>query len=307
MLVASVSASAAPVVKGYVLVKPKPGLPDVAFGKALAAHGSHVLGEIGQLGIFRVAVPANAAEEQFARRLAEHPHIKFAEPDELVAPAFSVNDPYAPKSWHLAKVNAPAAWDVSKGNGVIVAVLDSGIDAAHPDLAGALVPGWNLYDNNGVTADVYGHGTKVAGVVGARGNNGTGVTGLAWQSRMMPVRVTDTSGNGTWSAIAGGLSWAADHGAKVANLSFAVQGSASTRTAAQYFRNKGGVVVNSAGNSGTLDPSTPTEALVSVSATDSADKRASWSNYGAFVDVSAPGVSLMTTTRGGGYGSVSGP
>jgi hypothetical protein len=122
----------------------------------------------------------------------------------------------------------------------------------------------------------------------------------------MPVRVTDTSGIGSLSMFSNGLTYAADHGARVANLSFPVQSSSSTQTAAQYFVNKGGLVFNSAGNYGTLDTTPASSALVSVSATTSSDTIASWSSYGPYVDVSAPGVGIWTTSMGGGYSGVSG-
>jgi hypothetical protein len=122
----------------------------------------------------------------------------------------------------------------------------------------------------------------------------------------MPVRVTDTSGIGTLSAFANGLTYAADHGARVANLSFPVQSSSSTQTAAQYFMNKGGVVFNSAGNYGALDSTPPSNSLVSVSATGNTDVIASWSSYGPYVELSAPGVGIWTTSLGGGYSAVSG-
>src|SRR6185437_470444 len=147
---------------------------------------------------------------------------------------------------------------------------------------------------------------KVAGVVAALGNNSMGVAGVAFNARLMPIRVTDTSGYASISALASGLTYAADHGARVANMSFAVQSYSSVISAAQYFMNKGGVVMNSAGNYGTLDSTAPSNALVSVSATTSSDTLASWSSYGPYVDVSAPGVSIWTTTMGGGYGAVSG-
>ena len=192
------------------------------------------------------------------------------------------------------------------GSGVTVAILDSGIDATHPDLVGQLVPGWNFYDNNSNTADVNGHGTMVAGVVAARGNNSIGVAGVAWGAKLMPVRVRAASGTGTLSAFANGLTYAADHGARIANLSFPVQSSSSTQAAAQYFVNKGGVVFNSAGNYAALDSTPPSNSLVSVSATGSTDIVASWSSYGPYVDLSAPGVGIWTTSLGGGYSSVSG-
>lgn len=292
--------------KGHILVQPRAGLSDAEFDKALAPHGGKVAGRIGNLNVYVVTLPPTASEQAVASALAKHPHLKFAEVDRLVAPGLVTNDAYYGSEWHLQTINAPGAWDLSLGTGVTVAILDSGIDATHPDMQGKLVPGWNFYDNNNNTADVFGHGTMVAGVVGAVGNNTVGVIGVAWGSKLMPVRVTDTSGTGYLSAFASGLNWAADHGAKVANLSFAVQSSSTTQTAAQYFKNKGGVVVNSGGNYSVLDSTAPSDALVSVSATDSTDSRASWSSYGPYIDLSAPGVGIWTTLMGGGYGAVSG-
>jgi subtilisin family serine protease len=293
-------------VKGHILVQPRAGLSDAEFDNALSTQGGKAVGRLGNLNIYVVALPPTASEQAAANALAHNPHIKFAEVDRLIAPAFAPNDPYYGSEWHLQTINAPTAWNTSVGTGVTVAILDSGVDATHPDLLGQLVPGWNFYDNNSNTADVYGHGTMVAGVIAALGNNGVGVAGVAWGAKVMPVRVTDTSGVGTLSAFANGLTYAADHGARVANLSFPVQSSSSTQTAAQYFMNKGGVVFNSAGNYATLDSTPPSNSLVSVSATGSTDTLASWSSYGPYVDVSAPGVGIWTTTLGGGYSAVSG-
>jgi subtilisin family serine protease len=293
-------------VKGYILVQPRPGLSDVEFGKALATQGGKAVGRLGSLDIYVVALPPAASEQAVANALSRHPNVKFAEVDRLVAPALIPNDADYGSEWHLQTINAPTAWNTSIGSGVIVAILDSGVDATHPDLVGQLVPGWNFYDNNSNTADVYGHGTMVAGVVAAHGNNSIGVAGVAWGAKVMPVRVTDTSGIGTLSAFANGLTYAADHGARVANLSFPVQSSSSTQAAAQYFMNKGGVVFNSAGNYGALDSTPASNALVSVSATGSTDVLASWSSFGPYVDLSAPGVGIWTTSLGGGYSAVSG-
>jgi hypothetical protein len=293
-------------VKGHILVQPRAGLSDAEFDKALATQGGKAVGRLGNLDIYVVSLPPTASEQAVANALAHHPNIKFAEVDRLVPPALVPNDTYYGSEWHLQKINAPTAWNTSVGTGVTVAILDSGIDATHPDLVGQLVPGWNFYDNNSNTADVYGHGTLVAGTVAALGNNGLGVAGVAWGAKLMPVRVTDTSGVGTLSAFANGLTYAADHGARVANLSFPVQSSSSTQTAAQYFKNKGGVVFNSAGNYAALDSTPASNALVSVSATGSTDILASWSSYGPYVDLSAPGVGIWTTSLGGGYSAVSG-
>jgi hypothetical protein len=293
-------------VKGHILVQPRAGLSDVEFDKALATQGGKAVGRLGSLDIYVVSLPPTASEQAVADALSHHPHVKFAEVDRLVPPALTPNDAYYGSEWHLQTINAPIAWNTSVGSGVTVAILDSGIDPTHPDLVGQLVPGWNFYDNNSNTADVYGHGTLVAGVVAALGNNAIGVAGVAWGAKLMPVRVTDTSGIGTLSAFANGLTYAADHGARIANLSFPVQSSASTQAAAQYFVNKGGVVFNSAGNYATLDSTPPSSSLVSVSATGNTDVIASWSSYGPYVDLAAPGVGIWTTSLGGGYSAVSG-
>jgi len=300
---ASVTPEAVP---GYILVEPRPGLPEAEFNGIVGAHGGKSIGRIGSLDIHVVMLPPEASEQAVANALRQNPHIKFAEPDAIVPSAFVPNDVYYPNEWHLQTIGAPAAWDIARGSGITVAVLDSGIDPAHPDLASQLVPGWNFWDNNSNTTDVYGHGTKVAGVIGAIGNNSNGVAGVAHNARLMPIRVTDTSGSASISALASGLSYAADHGARVANMSFAVQSYSTVISAAQYFMNKGGVVMNSAGNYATLDPSAASGALVTVSATDGTDALASFSSYGPYVDLAAPGVSIWTTTSGGGYGAVSG-
>lgn len=238
--------------------------------------------------------------------LKHNKHLKFAERDMLVKPS-TTNDPYYSKGWHLPKIGTPTAWQTSSGSNVVIAILDSGVDPDHPDLAAKLVPGWNTYNNNADTADVYGHGTKVAGAAAALTNNSVGVAAVAGDAQVMPMRVTGTDGWASYSAIASALTWAADRGARVANISFyGVETSSSARSAAQYMKNKGGLVVTSAGNYGVEETIAPSDTMITVSATDSNDNKASWSSYGSFVDVAAPGTSIYSTVNGGGYGSVSG-
>jgi len=296
----------AAVVKGRILVQPRAGFPDDEFDKLLATHGGKALGRIRNLDVVVVEVPSHASEEAVAALIAHNPHVKFAEPDRLVAPDLWANDSYYGSEWHLQTMQAPIAWDLSLGAGVTVAILDTGVDASHPDLQGQLVGGWNFYDNNSNTSDVYGHGTKVAGVVAAHSNNAAGVTAMAWNAKLMPLRVSDTTGSANVSTIASALTWAADHGAKVANISYGVHGSATVQAAAQYMKNRGGVVVNSAGNSGALDATPPSDTLITVAATGSTDTRASFSSWGTYVDLAAPGVNIWSTARGGGYAAVSG-
>ncbi len=300
-------ASAAPKwAEGRILLQTKAGLSDAELDKVLKSHNSKAIGHIRPINLHVVEVPKQS-EEAVARALAKNPNIKFAELDMQVEANLTPNDPNYNSAWHLPKIQAPTAWDSSQGNGITIAILDTGVDASHPDLAGKLVPGWNSVSGNTDTADIYGHGTKVAGAAAALTNNSLGVAGVAGAARIMPIRITnDTSGYAYWSDIARGLTWAADQGARVANISYEATSSSSIASAAQYLQGKGGVTVVAAGNSSTDPGYSDSPYMISVSATDSNDAKASWSNYGYFVDVAAPGVSIWTATNGGGYGTVSG-
>lgn len=296
--------------EGRILVQTRAGLADAEFDKILKPHGGKAIGHIRQLNLHVVEVPPQL-EQTVARALANNPHVKFAELDMLVELQELVpNDPNYASAWHLPIIKAPRAWDSSQGNGVTVAILDTGVDPSHPDLSSKLVAGWNSAGDSTITstADVYGHGTMVAGTAAAVTNNGLGVAGVAGAASIMPIRVTNSSdGSAYFSAIANGLTWAADHGARVANISYdMLTTSSAIVNAAQYMIGKGGVVVGAAGNSGTDRGYSDSPYIISVSATDSNDVKASWSSYGYYVDVAAPGVGIWTTTNGGGYGAVSG-
>lgn len=290
--------------KGRVIVETRAGLPSAELGKIIAPHGGSAR-RIGTTNLHIIDLPGNASETAVAALLAHNPHLKFAELDRRVAPALVSNDPYLGSEWHLVKINAGTAWDLSQGSGVTIAVLDTGVLPTHPDLA--QVPGWNFVDNNSNTADVNGHGTIVAGAAAGIANNGTGVAGVAGNAKVMPIRVGDSTGFAYYSAIASGVTYAADHGARVANASFSgVYSSASVQSAASYLKSKGGLLVVAAGNSGTNDGSPATTTMIPVSATDGNDLLASWSSYGSYVAVAAPGVGIWTTTSNGSYGSASG-
>jgi len=284
-----------------VLVGARAGLSDVEVGKIASVHGGKAR-RLGPPGVFAIELPANASEKAVAATLSRHPQLKFAELDRLATPALAPNDPYAGSEWHLGKIGMPTAWDSAQGDGVTIAVLDTGIDGTHPDLSGRLVAGWNFYDNNADTSDVNGHGTAVAGAAAASLNNGQGVAGVAGSARLMPVRIADPNAYAYWSTVAQGLTWASDMGARVANISYSgVAGSSTVQSAAQYMRSRGGLVVVAAGNNGIDEGLPQTSTMVVVSATDANDQKTSWSSYGSFVSISAPGQDIWTTTRGGGY------
>ncbi|NIV27521.1 MAG: S8 family serine peptidase, partial [Gammaproteobacteria bacterium] len=123
-------------------------------------------------------------------------------------------------SWHLEQIGTPGAWDSVQGDGIVIAILDTGVDASHPDLQGQLVPGWNFYNGDSDTSDIHGHGTSVAGTAAASSNNSLGVASVSFQSKIMPMRITDDNGYGYYSLISQAIISAADNGARVVNVSF---------------------------------------------------------------------------------------
>jgi subtilisin family serine protease len=289
-----------------ILLKTKAHVPEADSQALIAAHGASQTGVIGDIGVRVLHVPA-ANLAQVLAALASNPNVEFAEPDKITAPDFVPSDPYFGNQWHLPRIAADSAWNTTAGSAsVVIAILDTGVDGAHPDLAANLVPGWNTYDNNSNSGDVYGHGTEVAGTAAASGNNLAGVSSVAFNCRIMPIRISDTAGYGYDSTAANGLTWAANHGARVANLSYQFSDSSTVSSAANYFQSKGGVVTVSSGNNGALLSLADNPNMLTVSATDGNDALASWSNTGEVVDLAAPGVSILTTTAGGGYGYVSG-
>jgi len=292
--------------RGRILIEARDGLSSADLDKIVNVPG-HKRRKLGQGKIQVVELPAYASETGLVQRLSHNPHIKFAELDRRVKSTLAVNDPYVGSEWHLDKIGAGAAWDTTQGGGVTIAILDSGVDTTHPDLAPNLVAGYNAYDSNDNVADVCGHGTAVAGTAAAASNNGVGVAGVAGQAKIMPVRVAylNSADNGCYayySTIASGLTYAADHGARIANVSYGgVSASAAVTSSANYMKSKGGLVFISAGNTGSDQGYAPTTAMVVVSATDPSDLIASWSSFGSFVALSAPGTNIWTTSRGGIY------
>ncbi|MCU1376508.1 MAG: alkaline serine protease, partial [Actinomycetia bacterium] len=211
----------------------------------------------------------------------------------------------------LRAIGAPAAWDVTTGSPTItVAVLDTLAEVTHPDLAGNVVRGPDFVTERcGRSTPAAGHGTAVAGVVGARTDNAQGVASLGWQTRVLSIGVLDECGDGSASAVARGVRYAVDAGARVLNLSLAGDASPVLGDAVAYARQRGVLVVAAAGNEGVTTPSFPAAypGVVGVAATDAeATRLSSFSNHGSWVDVAAPGEDIVSTAPGGLYGSFTG-
>jgi subtilisin family serine protease len=288
--------------KGRLLVAPRPGLSDKEFEKALKSQGAKSKARFKRGIGHIIELPPGADEVTAMQALKKDRRLKYVELDLAVRPSGSVSDPSFGSSWFMPKIQATTAWDSSNGSGVTIAILDTGVNGNHPDLASNIVPGWNVHNNTADTSDAYGHGTAVAGAAAMVGNNGAGSAGVAWGAKIMPVRITGSDGLAYFSTMAQGIYWAADHGAKVVNISFqSVSSSATVDSAAQYLRSKGGVVVVAAGNTGVEQTFPAFDSMLSVAATDKNDAFATFSSYGSYVDVAAPGDYIYSTTPEGTY------
>jgi thermitase len=289
-----------------VLVKRKADVPPDAFRAGLAAAGFPGAEALAVPRWWRIPVPPGEDPEALAARLRRRPDVETAEVDRPVRIAFTPNDPYyGPYQWNLPKIRAPQAWDVVTGTtGVWIAIVDTGVDYTHPDLASSrLWLGWDFANSDNDPMDDHGHGTHVAGIAGANTNNNRGVAGVCWGCDLLAVKVLDESGVGYASWVADGIRYAADWGAAfgkrtVINLSLGSPDPSSLLAdAVAYAQGKGALIVAAAGNNGRNQLFYPAAypGVIGVAATDSSDQRASFSNFGSHVDIAAPGVSILST------------
>ncbi len=279
-------------------------------------------------GTFRIRYAGRAKVSTAVDRLNKLSEVTFAEPVYLREAFITPNDPSFAQQWGLTKIRCPDAWNRTTGSAnVTVAVVDSGVDLDHPELSGLLVAGQDMVDlgtnpgpprpgwvwegdfsgRDNVPQDEVGHGTHVAGTIACASNNGTGVAGVTWGCRVMPVKVLNRarrlsdnriSGFGTSVDIAAGIRWAADHGAQIINLSLGgPTNDTVTANAVAYAVSRGCLVVAAMGNTGDAVPQFPAALpdVLSVAAVDINDRRAAFSSMGPHVDVSAPGVGILST------------
>lgn len=217
---------------------------------------------------------------------------EYIEPNYIYT-AFEVpNDPEYGKQWNLRTINLESAWDETKGSGVTVAVIDTGVTVV-PDLKDTkFVNGYDFVNNREVATDDHGHGTHVAGTIAQSTNNGYGVAGIAYEASIMPLKVLSGSGGGTVADIAEAIKFAADNGADVINMSLGGFGDSQVmQEAINYAHQKGVVIIAAAGNSNRNAAAYPARypQVVGVAALDAVGDKAPYSNFGAGVDISAPG------------------
>jgi subtilisin len=209
--------------------------------------------------------------------------------------------------WGIARVKASAAWPTSRGAGVKLVVIDTGIDMTHPELSGILKGGWNAISTAATFNDDNGHGTHCAGTIAAKDDD-KGVVGVAPDIDLYGVKVLDAKGSGTFDDVIAGMLWAVENKMEVASMSLgASQGNQALADAVEAMRMGGVTLIAAAGNSGgAVGYPAAYPGAIAVAASDSADKIASFSSRGPTVAVIAPGVAVKSTYRGGGYNTLSG-
>ena len=260
-----------------------------------------------------VRIPAGHNENSYSLQLMRSGDYQYAEPNWICYPLLNPNDTLYASQWHHPKVQSALAWDYTTGSSLVTcAVVDTGIDLTHPDLAPNRVPGYNSVDNlaevdGGQVNDLNGHGTHVAGDAAAIGNNAAGVSGMGWNFKIMMVRTSNSPGGGApISDITEGARWAADNGAKSVSASYSGVDSAAVGTTGTYIKGVGSLFLYAAGNDNRNLTGFNWPDTIVVGATTSSDAKASFSAYGPGVHVFAPGVNILSTTLGGGYGNASG-
>jgi len=293
-------------------------------------------------GLTLAAVPDGADPTQALQTLQSNPNVEYAEPNYIVTAFATPNDPNLGRQYYLsqtsdADIDATEAWDLQTGTDVVIAVIDTGVDYNHPDLRNNVwtnpgeianngrdddgngfvddIRGWDFVNNDNNPMDDNQHGTHVAGILAAEGNNSTGVSGVNWKARIMPVKFMAANGSGSTAAAIRAIQYAVANGAKVSNNSWGGGGTSQALSDAISAANsRGHIFVAAAGNSGRNNDTTPTYPanynlpnIIAVAASTASDGLASFSNFGArSVHVAAPGQGIFSTVPNGGYASLSG-
>jgi subtilisin family serine protease len=267
--------------------------------EAAAAAGAVVAGRVPALDLQKWILPAAALPEVDA-----HAAVAWVEPERTLHLFDRPNDPLLLRQWAFVHLGFARAWKLETGatSPVLVGVVDTGVEATHPDLEGRLVPGRDFLAQDDAPDDPHGHGTGVSGVVAANTDNREGIAGMSWGANVMPLQACGETGGCSMFAVAQAIAWAAAHDAHVVNLSLGGALPSCPRAlqaAAAFAEARGTLLVAASGNSaGQGNPTSypaACEGFMAVGATDAADGWAPFSQYGPHISVSAPGAGVMTT------------
>lgn len=318
--------------EGELIVKFKSGVVAASSLKTNQVVGATSLKRFSIVpNLEQVKLPVGLSVRDAIKQYMDDPNVEYAEPNYLKRAAMTPDDPLFSQQWGMSAVDAPGAWDIATGSSdVTVAVLDTGVDSTHPDLAVNVVQGENLVPKPNPTTDTTddnGHGTHVSGIIGAVGNNGVGVAGMIWSVHIMPVKFLDANGSGFTSDEIDAIDFAIAHGAKIINASFAGAGFDHSEYDAIAQANAAGVLLIAAAGNGSgsfcdILPGTDIDSspcypasfsnpndpnllnsglpalsnIISVASVDQSDDLASSSNFGLnSVQVAAPGINILST------------
>jgi len=288
-----------------ILVKFKSEKDAAKVAKKLGAGNVEFL----SAGWYLVQVPTGKAAE-FANKFLADAEVENAELNQIHQANLTPNDPSYASQYHLKRIQADLAWDFHTGtSAATIAIVDTGVDIQHPDLSGKIVAGYDFVNNDTNADDDQGHGTHCAGIATATGNNGLNGTGVSWGARIMPVKVLSSTGSGTTANIIKGVDFAKNNGAHIISMSLGGGGyTQAFQDSITSAWNAGKIIIAAAGNNGNTTVQYPANYanVLSVASTDSADAKSSFSTYGTWVDVAAPGSSIYSTANGGGMTTMSG-
>ena len=299
--------SSGDVVDDELIVTITPGADDEDLDELFSTEGVTVRDRLDELSAVLLGVDPDQ-RDQVSENLDDSPLIDGVVDNHIYDEDDLPNDPSYRSQWHLPAIEAPGAWETTNGSSRIkVAVLDTGVDTNHEDLKAQLLSGGNTYDGSSGWEDVVGHGTGVAGVIAAAGENDKGVASVAWGCPIIPIRVTGTGNTSSSWAMAAGIALAVDEGAKVINVSYSPTHSDEILLRqAETARLAGSLVIFSGGNSGEKVASGGSDAALWVGAVDENAELADFATFGAHIDLVAPGVDIYTTQIDNDYGSSTG-